>query len=53
MAVYCSKKLKFFNYGTTIVACFLVLVVLKIAIWFFSTTITNALSEFLLGFWDS
>ena len=39
--VYCSSKAKNFSFASNIVARFLVLVVLKIAIWFFSTTNTK------------
>ena len=48
MVVHCSKMLKIFNYSTTIVVCFLVLVVQKIALWLFNTTNNNALMQLLL-----
>ena len=41
--MHCSSTAKFFGFPSTIVTYFLVLVVLKIAIWFFSITNTNAL----------
>ena len=46
MTVHCSKRLKNFSYGTTIIAYFLSIGSaknLKIAIWLFSTTNSNAL----------
>ena len=46
--MHCSKMLKNFNYSTTIVVCFLVLVVLKITLWLFNTTNNNALMQLLL-----
>ena len=45
---HCSSKAKFFGLPSTIAACFLVLVILKIAIWLFSITNINTVSNTLL-----